>query len=94
MRYYVTSLEFEKQNDANGFCILSEVFSEKLFVKIISLREFADSCEIFYTVTKCFYFFRENYLFECTCNRCEVESGEISETSSSEDEDGDAEMED
>ena len=31
-------------------------------------------------------FYRENYLFECTCTRCELDMGEISETSSSEEE--------
>ncbi|XP_066925245.1 histone-lysine N-trimethyltransferase SMYD5-like [Clytia hemisphaerica] len=29
---------------------------------------------------------RENYLFECTCTRCELDMGEISQTSSSEEE--------
>lgn len=38
----------------------------------------------FFSISVC----RENYLFECTCDRCEDEIGGISETSS-EDEDED-----
>jgi len=43
-----------------------------------------------------YFYFRENYLFDCTCTQCELDQGDISQTSSEEEEeedDDDDEME-